>query len=145
MRENPENRGFTNGKYYYYQTTNGNWDIGPGIDKAKQTDAFNKRAARGFTPTEMNAEVMQRAKNTFAQVDKALKTVTQFPDTVSPQIKEGLADIRYQTGPLVSNYPKLLKAVATGNVKDMLMNPKFTFGTTKRKPCPLTKKDLIPE
>lgn len=35
MRENPENRGFTNGKYYYYQTTNGNWDIGPGIDKAK--------------------------------------------------------------------------------------------------------------
>lgn len=42
--------------------TNGNWDIGPGIDKAKQTDAFNKRAVRGFTPTEMNAEVMQRAK-----------------------------------------------------------------------------------
>lgn len=41
MRENPENKGFTNGKYYYYQTTNGNWDIGPGVDKAKQTDAFN--------------------------------------------------------------------------------------------------------
>ena len=41
MRENPENKGFTNGKYYYYQTTNGNWDIGPGIDKAKQTDVFN--------------------------------------------------------------------------------------------------------
>ncbi len=49
MRENPENKGFTNGKYYYYQTTNGNWDLGPGIDKAKQTDAFNKRAVRGFT------------------------------------------------------------------------------------------------
>lgn len=27
MRENPENKGFTNGKYNYYQTTNGNWDI----------------------------------------------------------------------------------------------------------------------
>ena len=79
------------------------------------------------------------------QVDKALKTVTQFPDTVSPQIKEGLADIRYQTGPLVSNYPKLLKAVATGNVNDMAKESKSTFGTTKRKPCPLTKKDLIPE
>ena len=34
MRENPENKGFTNGKYYYYQTTNGNWDIGPGDDSA---------------------------------------------------------------------------------------------------------------
>ena len=93
----------------------------------------------------MNAEVMQRAKNTFAQVDKALKTVTQFPDTISPQIKEGLADIRYQTGPLVNNYPKLLKAVATGNVKDMAKESKVYFWTTKRKPCPLTKKDLIPE
>lgn len=38
MRENPENKGFTNGKYYYYQTTNGNWDIDPDIDKAKQTN-----------------------------------------------------------------------------------------------------------
>lgn len=67
MRENPENKGFTNGKYYYYQTTNGNWDIGPGVDKAKRMSMI------------------------------------------------------------------------------WLMNPKFTFGTTKRKPCPLTKKDLIPE
>lgn len=140
MRENPENKGFTNGKYYYYQTTNGNWDIGPGIDKAKQTDAFNKRAVRGFTPTEMNAEVMQRAKNTFAQVDKALKTVTQFPDTVSPQIKEGLADIRYQTGPLVSNYPKLLKAVATGNVKDMAKESKVYFWDNKKKAMSFDKK-----
>lgn len=48
----------------------------------------------------------------FQQVDNALKTVTQFPDTISPQIKEGLADIRYQVGPLKSNYPKLLEAVA---------------------------------
>ena len=63
MRENPENKGFTNGKYYYYQTTNGNWDLGPGIDKAKQT-----------------------------------------------------------------------------NVNDMANESKSTFGTTKRKPCPLTKK-----
>ena len=78
MRENPENKGFTNGKYYYYQTTNGNWDIGPGIDKAKQTDAFNKRAARGFTPTEMNAEVMQRAKNTFVQVDRVSSSMYQY-------------------------------------------------------------------
>lgn len=65
MRENPENKGFTNGKYYYYQTTNGNWDIGPDIDKAKQTDAFNKRAVRGFTPTEMNAEVLRLLSKDF--------------------------------------------------------------------------------
>lgn len=64
MRENPENKG----KYYYYQTTNGNWDIGPDIDKAKQT-----------------------------------------------------------------------------NVNDMANESKVYFWDNKRKPCPLTKKDLIPE
>lgn len=69
MRENPENKGFTNGKYYYYQTTNGNWDIGPGIDKAKQTDAFNKRVVRGFTPTEMNAEVLRLLSKDFRTIN----------------------------------------------------------------------------
>ena len=76
----------------------------------------------------------------FVQVDKALKTVTQFPDTVSPQIKEGLADIRYQTGPLVSNYPKLLKAVATGNVKDMANESKVYFWDNKKKAMSFDKK-----
>lgn len=69
MRENPENKGFTNGKYYYYQTTNGNWDLGPGIDKAKQTDVFNKRAVRGFTPTEMNAEVLRLLSKDFRTIN----------------------------------------------------------------------------
>lgn len=69
MRENPENRGYTNGKYYYYQTTNGNWDIDPGIDKAKQTDVFNKRAVRGFTPTEMNAEVLRLLSKDFRTIN----------------------------------------------------------------------------
>lgn len=43
MRENPENKGFTNGKYYYYQTTNGNWDIGPGIDDTRMKENFHYR------------------------------------------------------------------------------------------------------
>ena len=81
-----------------------------------------------------------RLSKRFAQVDKALKTVTQFPDTISPQIKEGLADIRYQTGPLVSNYPKLLKAVATGNVKDMAKESKVYFWDNKKKAMSFDKK-----
>lgn len=71
--------------------------------------------------------------------------MTQFPDTVSPQIKEGLADIRYQTGPLVSNYPKLLKAVATGNVNDMANESKVYFWDNKKKAMSFDKKKLIPE
>lgn len=126
-RENPLNKGFVNGKYHYYKTDNGNWDIGPGIDRSKQTKAFNQRAEQGFTRSEMNAEVTRRAKDTFQKVDEALKTVTQFPDTISPQIKEGLADLRYQTGPLVSNFPNLLKAVAHGDTKGMANESKVYF------------------
>ena len=39
------------------------------IDKAKQTDAFNKRAARGFTPTEMNAEVLRLLSKDFRTIN----------------------------------------------------------------------------
>lgn len=61
--ENPNKQGFRNGKFFYYQTDNGNIDLGPGIDKSKQTAAFNKRAEQGFTPAEMNAEVKRRTKH----------------------------------------------------------------------------------
>ena len=39
------------------------------IDKAKQTDAFNKRAVRGFTPTEMNAEVLRLLSKDFRTIN----------------------------------------------------------------------------
>lgn len=132
-RENPNKEGFHNGKYYYYKTRNGNWDLGPGIDRSKQTNAFNQRAKLGFTPSEMNAEVLQRTKQNFQQVEQALKAVTQFPDTVSPQIKEGLADLRYQTGALVSTYPKLLKAVAKGDTKGLARESKVYFYDNNKK------------
>ena len=40
------------------------------IDKAKQTDAFNKRAVRGFTPTEMNAEVLRLLSKDFRTINQ---------------------------------------------------------------------------
>lgn len=39
------------------------------IDKAKQTDAFNKRTVRGFTPTEMNAEVLRLLSKDFRTIN----------------------------------------------------------------------------
>ena len=68
IRENPENKGFTNGKYYYYQT---------------------------LTEIGIQAQIQIKPNKRMSMI--------------------------------------------------WLMNQKSTFGTTKRKPCPLTKKDLIPE
>ena len=116
--ENPQRRGFVNGLYYPFVTVNGNTDIGAGIDMSKQTAAFRKEAQRGLTPQRMNQELYKRANEHLRKVDTALRRYTNYPDTVSPQIKEGLADIRYQVGSL-GGFPKLLRAVAKGDLNGM--------------------------
>lgn len=116
--ENPQRRGFVNGLYYPFVTANGNTDIGAGIDMSKQTAAFRKEAQRGLTPQRMNQELYKRANEHLRKVDSALRRYTNYPDTVSPQIKEGLADIRYQVGSL-GGFPKLLRAVAKGDLNGM--------------------------
>ena len=116
--ENPNNYGFRNGLYHPFVTANGNIDIGAGIDMSKQTAAFRKEAQRGLTPQRMNQELYKRANEHLRKVDTALRRYTNYPDTVSPQIKEGLADIRYQVGSL-GGFPKLLRAVAKGDLNGM--------------------------
>lgn len=116
--ENPQRRGFVNGLYYPFVTVNGNTDIGAGIDMSKQTAAFRKEAQRGLTTQRMNQELYKRANEHLRKVDTALRRYTNYPDTVSPQIKEGLADIRYQVGSL-GGFPKLLRAVAKGDLNGM--------------------------
>lgn len=116
--ENPNNYGFRNGLYHPFVTANGNIDIGAGIDMSKQTAAFRREAQRGLTPQRMNQELYKRANEHLRKVDTALRRYTNYPDTVSPQIKEGLADIRYQVGSL-GGFPKLLRAVAKGDLNGM--------------------------
>lgn len=125
--ENPQCRGFVNGKFFPFTTANGNTDFGPGIDLSKQTKDFQKKAKQGFTKQQMNAEVNKRAKEQFQKVDEALLGHTAYPDTISPQIKEGLADLRWQTGPLESNYPNLLDAVAHGDLGKIQEESKTYF------------------
>ena len=116
--ENPNNYGFRNGLYHPFVTANGNIDIGAGIDMSKQTTAFRREAQRGLTPRRMNQELYKRVNEHLGKVDTALSKYTDYPDTVSPQIKEGLADIRYQVGTL-GGFPKLLRAVAKGDLNGM--------------------------
>lgn len=129
--ENPERKGFRNGKYFPYVTANKNVDLGAGIDMSKQTKEFVNRAKLGFTPEQMNQELKQRANYNLGKVDEVLRDYTKYPDTISPQIKEGLADLRYQTGFLKTGYPKLLKAVAEGNLKGIQEESKVYFKDSK--------------
>lgn len=128
--ENPQRRGFVNGLYYPFVTANGNTDIGAGIDMSKQTAAFRKEAQRGLTPQRMNQELYKRANEHLRKVDTALRRYTNYPDTVSPQIKEGLADIRYQVGSL-GGYPKLLQSVAKGDLNGIQRESRVMFKNKK--------------
>lgn len=124
--ENPNNYGFRNGLYYPFVTANGNTDIGAGIDMSKQTAAFRREAQRGLTPQRMNQELNKRVNEHLRKVDTALRRYTNYPDTVSPQIKEGLADLRYQVGSL-GGYPKLLQSVAKGDLNGIRRESRVMF------------------
>ena len=124
--ENPQRRGFVNGLYYPFVTANGNTDIGAGIDMSKQTAAFRREAQRGLTPQRMNQELYKRVNEHLGKVDTALRRYTNYPDTVSPQIKEGLADLRYQVGSL-GGYPKLLQSVARGDLNGIRRESRVIF------------------
>ena len=124
--ENPQRRGFVNGLYYPFVTANGNTDIGAGIDMSKQTAAFRREAQRGLTPQRMNQELNKRVNEHLRKVDTALRRYTNYPDTVSPQIKEGLADLRYQVGSL-GGYPKLLQSVAKGDLNGIQRESRVMF------------------
>ena len=128
--ENPQRRGFVNGLYYPFVTANGNTDIGAGIDMSKQTAAFRREAQRGLTPQRMNQELNKRVNEHLRKVDTALRRYTNYPDTVSPQIKEGLADLRYQVGSL-GGYPKLLQSVAKGDLNGIQRESKVMFKNKK--------------
>ena len=128
--ENPQRRGFVNGLYYPFVTANGNTDIGAGIDMSKQTAAFRKEAQRGLTPQRMNQELNKRVNEHLRKVDTALRRYTNYPDTVSPQIKEGLADLRYQVGSL-GGYPKLLQSVAKGDLNGIRRESRVMFKNKK--------------
>lgn len=128
--ENPQRRGFVNGLYYPFVTANGNTDIGAGIDMSKQTAAFRREAQRGLTPQRMNQELNKRVNEHLRKVDTALRRYTNYPDTVSPQIKEGLADLRYQVGSL-GGYPKLLQSVTKGDLNGIQRESRVMFKNKK--------------
>lgn len=124
--ENPQHQGYVNGKYRPFVTANGNIDIGAGIDISKQTPEFRREAYKGFTREEMHKELTRRAAQKLQQASKALKPYTNFPDTVSPQIITGLADLSYQVGSL-RGYPKLMTAVARGDLNGIRRESRVMF------------------
>ena len=142
--ENPTKEGFKNGRYKPFNTKieykdddkrkklslnrKHQFDIGAGINreelKLENPELVKQADIKGLSQQQIDSIMYSKIKQNLAKVDEALtmindktgKPYTTLPDTISPQIKLGLADLRYQTGNLGS-FPKLLEAVGKGNLK----------------------------
>ena len=122
--ENPDNVGYNSAKKKYYphkSPEGGKMTIGPGFKLGSGSHNITEREAkRGVTKARLNQEARRSGNNYFKAVDKALnKGQTANPaDTISKQMKYGLADILHQTGSL-ENWPKLLNAVRNGDLENI--------------------------
>lgn len=127
--ENPQRQGLKNGIYYPFPTEL-SIDFGAGIDLSKQTPAFRKAAYQGFSEKQMNDELTRRANADLKYVNKILRRYTRFPDTISPNIKMGLMDMKHQLGSL-GIYKKMLTAVANGNQQGIQKESKVSYPSEK--------------
>lgn len=116
--ENPNNVGYRNGKYYPHKSPEGGkMTIGPGFKLDSGSHGIStKTANRGMTKTRLNQEARRIGKQHLAAVDQFLNygQTTNPADTVSPQIKMGLMDLRHQVGPL-NEWSNLRQAVLEGD------------------------------
>ena len=135
--ENPNNVGYKNGKYYPHKSPEGGKaTIGPGFKIGSGSHRIKeKEANRGVTKSRLNQEARRVGKAHLNAVDQFLNygQITNPADTVSPQIKMGLMDLRHQVGPL-NEWGNLRKAVLEGNLDKIKKESTVTWkdnGVTK--------------
>lgn len=135
--ENPNNVGLKNGKYYPHKSPEGGKPtIGPGFKLGSGSHNIGTREAnKGVTKTRLNQEARRIGKQHLNAVDQFLNygQTTNPADTVSPQIKMGLMDLRHQVGPL-NEWGNLRQAVLNGDLEGIRKESTVTWnnnGKTK--------------
>lgn len=88
--ENAQNNGFNpkTKTYRPYRTPNGNLDVANGID-LKKNPKYKKEAQLGISKDRANQIASEVLMPEQKYIDNNLKKYTNYPDTISPQIKTG--------------------------------------------------------
>lgn len=135
--ENPNNVGLKNGKYYPHKSPEGGAaTIGPGFKLGSGSHKITKKQAeRGMTKSRLDQEARRIGKQHLNAVDQFINygQTTNPADTVSPQIKMGLMDLRHQVGPL-NEWSSLREAVLNGDIEGIRKESTVTWndnGKTK--------------
>lgn len=99
LNENPNNKGYKNGKYYPHPSPEGGtMTIGPGFKLGSGSHNIStKEANRGMTKKRLDQEARRSAKRDMSHVKDFLNygQTTNPADTVSSNIIEGLMDLTH--------------------------------------------------
>ena len=120
--ENPNNVGYNPVKKKYFphkSPEGGKPTIGPGFKIGSGSHRITKKQAeRGMTKARLDQEARYIGKQHLNAVDQFINygQTTNPADTVSPQIKMGLMDLRHQVGPL-NEWGNLRQAVLNGDLE----------------------------
>ena len=117
--ENPNNVGYKKGRYYPHKSPEGGAaTIGPGFKIGSGSHRITeKEANKGVTRARLDREAARVGQQHLDAVNQFLNygQTTNPADTVSPQIKIGLMDLRHQVGPL-NGWHNLRNAVLEGDL-----------------------------
>lgn len=117
--ENPNKLGYRNGKYYPHKSPEGGKaTIGPGFKLGSGAHSISEREAKnGVTRSRLDIEARKSGITHLNAVNSFInyRQDTNPADTVSPQIKMGLMDLRHQVGSL-NEWSGLREAVLTGDL-----------------------------
>ena len=137
--ENPNNVGYNKSKNKYFphkSPEGGKATIGPGFKIGSGSHNISEREAKnGVTKARLNQEARKIGKQHLKAVDQFLNygQDTNPADTISPQIKMGLMDLRHQVGPL-NSWHNLRNAVLEGDLDRIKKESTVTWednGVTK--------------
>lgn len=128
--ENAQNNGFNPKAKTYrpYRTPNGNLDVANGID-LKKNPKYKKEAQLGISKDRANQIASEVLMPEQKYIDNNLKKYTNYPDTISPQIKEGLLDMYWQLGNGLYKYQNLFNAIANGDISQIREESKVQYKT----------------
>ena len=137
--ENPNNVGYNKSKNKYFphkSPEGGKATIGPGFKMGSGSHNISEREAKnGVTKARLNQEARKIGKEHLKAVDQFLNygQDNNPADTISPQIKMGLMDLRHQVGPL-NGWHNLRNAVLEGDLDRIKKESTVTWddnGVTK--------------
>lgn len=127
--ENRFQRGYneSNNKYYPYESSPGVLEIGPGIDLSQRSQ-MEEWAKNGRTQDEIEEYIYNNLSNELPNIDRAFRNRGNGrPDTISPQLKEGMLDMYWQIGNNIYQYNDLMKAISNGDLKRIQEESKTYF------------------